>query len=101
MKADIRTILDLLAGDHFPYPVAIFPDHDFDLGPIQSVVAFDVPAEVILDVSQRVTELVWPVETQPMILASAMYDFVSAEQRESLPEDTVWYLPRRTHAEAH
>ena len=101
MKTDTRKILDLLEEDHFPYPVAIFPDHDLDLGPITSVNAFDVPAEALLDVSERITELLWPVEIQPMILAGAIYDFDSARQRAELPEDTVWYEPRRTHAQAH
>ena len=58
MKTDIRTIIDLLAEDDFPFPVAIFPDHDCDLGPITSVNAFDVPAEAILDVSERITDFV-------------------------------------------
>ena len=101
MKTDIRRILDLLEEDRFPHPVAIFPDHDPDLGPITSVDAFDVPAEAILDVSERITELLWPVEMQPMILAGAVYDFDSANQRAGLPEDTVWYQPRRTHAQTN
>ncbi|HZN40671.1 MAG TPA: hypothetical protein VFD82_17840 [Planctomycetota bacterium] len=100
MKTDIRKILDLLEEDDFPYPVAIFPDHDCDLGPITSVNAFDVPAEALLGVSERITELLWPVEMQPMILAGANYDFDSANQRAELPEDTVWYQPRQTHAQS-
>jgi hypothetical protein len=101
MKPQIRTILDLLVANDFPYPVAIFPDQDFDLGPILSVLAFDVPESVFLDVSQDITDLLWPVETQPMLLASAIHDFESARQRAKLPEDTVWYEPRRTHAQTN
>ena len=100
MKTEIRKILDLLEGDRFPYPVAIFTDHDPDLGPITSVNAFDVPAEVFLDVTERITELLWPVEMHPMILCGGVYDFDSANQRAGLPEDTVWYQPRRTHAQS-
>jgi len=101
MKPQTKVILDLLGTNNFPYPVAIFPDHDFDLGPILSVVAFDVPESVYLDVSEHIVELLWPVETQPMWLGGAIHDFESAEQRARLPEDTVWYEPRRTHAQTN
>jgi len=101
VKPHIQTILDLLGTNEFPYPVAIFPDRDFDLGPILSVQAFDVPDGAVLDVSERICDLLWPVETQPMILTGALHDFESEAHRQELPEDTVWYHPRRTHAQAH
>ena len=101
MTPQIQAILDLLTGDDFPYPVAIFRDQDCDLGPILSVDAFDLPASVILGVLEHLCELLGPVETIPMLLAGAVYDFESADKRESLPEDTVWYEPRRTHAQVH
>ena len=91
----------MLPADVFSFPVAFFPDHECDLGPITSVNAFEVPPEAILDVSERITELLWPVEIQPMILAGAYYDFDSANQRARLPEGTVWYEPRRTHAQTN
>ena len=99
MNTDIRAILDLLSGDRFPYPVAIFPDHDFELGPIRSVEAFDVPSSAFLDASEHLCELLWPLEQKPMILTGVVYDFASATQRDCLPADTVWYHPRRTHAQ--
>ncbi len=99
MNPQIQAILDVLTGDAFPYPVAIFRDHDFDLGPILSVDAFDVPAGCLLAVQERLGDLVFPVETTPILLAGAVYDFESAKQRARLPEDTVWYEPRRAHAQ--
>ena len=100
MSPQIKAILEVLTADNFPYPVAIFPDQDFDLGPILSVLAFDVPEGVFLDVTQEIADLLWPVETQPMLLASAIHDFESATQRANLPENTVWYQPRPTHAQS-
>ena len=101
MSPQTKAILEVLTADNFPYPVAIFSDRDFDLGPILSVLAFDVPEGVFLDVTQDITDLLWPVETQPMLLASAIHDFESGRQRAKLPEDTVWYQPRRTHAQTN
>lgn len=101
MQPHIQTILDLLGTDNFPYPVAIFPDRDWDLGPILSVQAFDVPEGVALDVSERINDLLWPIETQPLMLPGAIHDFESEAHRQALPEYTVWYHPRRTHAQAH
>ena len=101
MKPQIKAILDVLAENDFPYPVAIFLDQDCDLGPILSVLAFDVPESVFLDVSQHINDILWPVETQPLMLPGAIHDFSSAKHRANLPEDTVWYQPRRTHARVH
>lgn len=98
MKPHIKTILELLQASDFPFPVAIFPDRDWDLGPILSVQAFDVPDGAMLDVSQQICDLLWPVETQPMILTGALYDFASEAHRQALPADTAWYEPRRTPA---
>jgi hypothetical protein len=101
MKPQTKAILDLLGANDFAYPVAIFPDHDFDLGPILSVLAFDVPESAFLDVGKAIVDLLWPVETQPMWLGGAIHDFESAEQRAKLPEDTVWHEPKRTHAKTN
>lgn len=100
MNPQIQTILDVLTRDAFPYPVAIFRDHDFDLGPIQSVDAFDVPSGLLLAVQERLGELVFPLERTPVLLAGAVHDAESAVRRQRLPEETVWYEPRRTHAQA-
>ena len=101
MKPQIEAILAVLTAENFPYPVAIFPDQDFDLGPILSVLAFDVPEGVFLDVSQHINDILWPVETQPLTLPGAIHDFSSAKHRASLPEDTVWYEPRCTPAQTN
>jgi hypothetical protein len=101
MSPQIQGILDRLTREGFPYPVAIFGDQDFELGLILSVEAFDVPTEVILGVHEQLCDLLAPIETQPMMLPGAVHDFESAANRQSLPQDTVWYDPRRTHAQAH
>jgi len=101
MSPQNQAILDCLTRETFPYPVAIFRDQDFDLGPILLVEAFDVPTDVILGVHEQLCEMLASIETEPQMLPGAVHDFASDAQRDSLPADTVWYHPRRTHAQAH
>lgn len=99
MNPKVQAILDALHGDGFPYPVAIYPDRDFDIGPFLSVDAFDVPDADLVPVCDRISELLAPIKTEPEMLTGAFYEGDSALQRERLPDETVWYLPRRTHAQ--
>lgn len=105
MTTKIQSILESLRGDDFPYPVAIYPDRDFDLGAILSAHALNVPLAQVVDVCDHLSDLLWPVElmwpidVEPTVLASACDLEESTAKRSALPEETVWYLPRRTHAQ--
>jgi hypothetical protein len=101
MKPQIKAILDLLGANDFPYTGRDLPRPRLRSWADPVRLAFDVPESVYLDVSEHIVELLWPVETQPMWLGGAIHDFESAEQRARLPEDTVWYEPRRTHAQTN
>jgi len=107
MTTKIQAILESLRGDDFPYPVAIYPDRDFDLGAILSADALDVPPAQVVDVSHRLSDLMWPVElmwpidVEPTLLASALDVDDSAAKRAVLPEGTVWYRPLEDRVRHH
>ena len=67
MTPQIQTILDLLVGDDFPYPVAIHEDHDFDMGPILAVDAFDLPDDAK---HQVLLSLCCPSENEAKVIAA-------------------------------
>jgi hypothetical protein len=100
MTPQIQTILDLLVGDDFPYPVAIHEDHDFDMGPILAVDAFDLPDDATSPMHERLGEVLGPLETTPVLLPGFARDHESTVRRAALPAATVWYEPRRTHAQS-
>ena len=64
-----------------------------DCGPVLFADAFDVPEGPILDVSRRLNAVLGFVDSDPVLLPGANFDFESAEGREHLPPDTVWYMP--------
>ncbi|HZN38911.1 MAG TPA: hypothetical protein VFD82_08915 [Planctomycetota bacterium] len=93
------TILDRLTNDGFPYPVAIYDGTAPELGPVLCADAFDVPEDVILEISRRLNEVLGLLDTDPLLLPGAIHDFESADKRDELPPDTVWYRPQaRSHA---
>lgn len=104
MTTKIQTILESLRTDGFPYPVAIYADQDFDLGPILSADALDVPATQVLEVSDHLSDLLWPVElmwpidVEPTLLTAALDLEESTEKRAALPAATVWYQPPQGRA---
>lgn len=97
MTAQIRSMLAALEAAAFDFPVAIYPEHAWDLGPVLSVDAFDVPETRVLDVAEQLNDLLDPIEAEPMWLACAFDADSSAAKRAALPAETVWYLPHRTH----
>ena len=100
MTPQIQAILALLVGDDFPYPVAIYEDQDLDLGPILAVDAFDLPVDATSLVHERLGEVLGAIETTPVLLPGFSRDHESTVRRVALPLDTVWYEPRRTHAQS-
>jgi len=63
--------------------------------------AFDVPEGPILELSRRLNEVLGFVDCEPLLLPGANFDFESADKRQWLPSDTVWYKPRaRSHIRA-
>ena len=98
MNPATETIIDRLTSDEFPYPVAIYHGTAPELGPVLYADAFDVPEEPILDISRRLNDVLGMFDTDPVLLPGAIHDFESAEKREELPPDTVWYRPQaRSH----
>jgi len=89
-----RTILDRLASDDFPYPVAIHAGHAPELGPVLWADAFDVPEGPIVEISQRLSEVIGMLDAEPPLLPGSIHDFESNVRRSQLPADTVWYQPR-------
>lgn len=94
MNEVTRSILDRLASDDFPFPVAIYQGTAPELGAVLYADAFDVPEGPILEVSRRLNEVLDMLDSDPLLLPGAVHDFESAEQRARLPLDTVWYEPR-------
>jgi len=88
-----------LEAARFVYPVAFYPEHAWDLGPVLSIDAFDVPDALVFEVSERLNDLLDPIEAEPVWLACAFDEASSLQKRGELPDETVWYLPRRTHAQ--
>ena len=101
MNPATDTILDRLTKDGFPYPVAIYQGTAPELGPVLYADAFDVPEDPILEVSRRLNDVLGLLDSDPLLLPGAIYDFESADKREELPPDTVWYRPSaRSHVRA-
>jgi hypothetical protein len=101
MSPVTETILDRLTKDGFPYPVAIYDGTAPELGPVLYADAFDVPEDSILEISRRLNEVLGLLDSDPLLLPGAIHDFESADTREELPPDTVWYRPpARSHVRA-
>lgn len=91
----IQTLVKLLEVAAFEYPVAVYRDVDPEIGPVLEIDAFDVPGSVAVAVSHRLATITWPAAFTAMTsLPGIIHDFESAESREYLPPDTVWYLPK-------
>jgi hypothetical protein len=99
MTPQLQAMITALEAARFPYPVAFYPEIAWDLGPVLSIDAFDVPQALVLDVSDQLNDVLEPIGTEPMWLACAFGEAESEPQRSELPAETVWYLPRRTHAQ--
>lgn len=99
MTPQIQRMIAALEAARFAYPVAFYPEHAWDLGPVVSIDAFDVPEALVLPVSEQLNDVLDPIDTEPMWLACAFDAEESPEKRAELPGETVWYLPRRTHAQ--
>jgi len=98
----IQTLVQLLEAAAFEYPVAVYRDVDWEIGPVLEVDAFDVPESVAVAVSQRLGTITWPAAFAAMTsLSGIIHDFESAERRAELPPDTVWYLPVKAAARTH
>jgi hypothetical protein len=78
--------------------VAIHRGTDFEMGPVVDVDAFDVPVGDAIAVAQELADLLWPLQEQSgpgtELLPGVVHDFESADHRDGLPPDTVWYTPR-------
>jgi hypothetical protein len=98
MTPQHETMLAALDAAHFPYPVAFRPQVVWDLGAVLSIDAFDVPEARVLEVSDRLNDVLEPLGVEPHWLACAFDERESGRQRTELPPETVWYRPRRSRA---
>ena len=89
MNPVTKAILERLASDAFPYPVAIYHGFTPGMGPVLFADAFDVPEGPMMEVSERLNDVLDIFDSDPPLLPGAIHDFESAEKRAELPPDTV------------
>lgn len=88
-----QRIQERLRQDRCPFRVAVFASTDPDVGPLIEVHAFDVPAEHCVRVSRRLNHLLWGAEVDTNLIAGAFDREESAERRDELPANVIWYSP--------
>jgi len=99
MNPQIMALIELLHIAQFEFPVAFFEDVDPDVGDMIDADAFDVPTQGRFDTSLRLGKILWPMSFHPRtVLTGTVEAGDSAERRERLPPDSVWYLPVKAGA---
>lgn len=93
MSNNAAILLRALHADAFPFRVAVFEDHDAEIGSALEAGAFDVPEADSVDVSFALTKLVRRAGLSRVALAGAFDDVESPSRVSCVPPTAVWYKP--------